>query len=104
MWKKISLVLLLPLMGMTCNPDPQPYVDNSQQCVQAMAEFARESKERGKQMAVVANILGRSSLREEEQTKVLKQLAREMKSWRCAPIDGVQMSPVPIPTPNLLGD
>lgn len=85
--------------AMTCNPDPQRYVINAEKCVNAMQEFARDSKERGKQMAVIGNILGRSSLQQDEQIKLTREIAEEMKRYRCEAL--VPFTPVPTPTPRL---
>ena len=83
--KHLLLLLLAPMLfGMTCNPNPQALIVPAEQCVRAMQEFAKSNQETKKQMAAVASIIGRSSMREDEQTKVLKQLVKEMQNWNCA--------------------
>lgn len=100
----ILTLLLTPLLtAMQCNKPPVPH--QSDQCVRAMQEFARESKERGLQMKAVASILGQTSLRDKEQTEVLKKLTEEIRNWRCVAItpngtEVLPLTPVPIPTPQ----
>lgn len=107
MRKVAAIAVVAPLlMAMTCNPDPKPYTENAEQCVRAMQAFAQESKERGKQMAVVANILGRSSLRQDEQTKIMREIADKMQTLRhlqCLDFERQPMTPVPEPTPGFPG-